>query len=175
MQKEGRPQIISGSKRGDLLWWDPRFPGEPTRRVQAHKLRADDSMTAFEVHDYAPILATASPNSCIKVRCRAGRREREAFPGLSLCHGFSLYPDCRPTCLQMFSLEGDPIHQYKHYNSFLGGTKHCCRKLPIACDCQLGRSQPHFSRLLATSSRGHRPHRRALVPPLQAPAGSKQL
>lgn len=66
-QKGGKAQMLSGAKRGDILWWDPRFPGEPTRSLQAYRVKADDSMTSFEVHNYAPVLAAATPNQYLKV------------------------------------------------------------------------------------------------------------
>jgi hypothetical protein len=172
MQKEGRPQIISGSKRGDLLWWDPRFPGEPTRRVQAHKLRTDDSMTAFEVHDYAPILATASPNSCIKVRFRP-----VALPLAHIIQRRATGEGLRNTFFcstpQMFSLEGDLVHQYKHNNSFLGGMNGVMfwgafRASPFLCI-----AHPHP--VPAKYCRSHRTHGGALLPPAEAPLGCQQL
>lgn len=70
IQKGGKDQILSGSKKGDILWWDPRFPGEPTRNMQAHKVKADDTMTTFEVHDYAPLMAASTPNQYLKVCAR---------------------------------------------------------------------------------------------------------
>lgn len=34
---------------GDILWWDPRFPGQAVRNLKAYTLKSDDRMTAFSV------------------------------------------------------------------------------------------------------------------------------
>lgn len=67
IQRGGLYNILSGSKNGDVLWWDPRYVGEPVRSLTAYRLKKEESMTAFVVHDYASMLATASPNQFIKI------------------------------------------------------------------------------------------------------------
>eukprot|EP00045_Choanoeca_perplexa_P015462 m.195251 g.195251 ORF g.195251 m.195251 type:complete len:1312 (-) comp16999_c0_seq1:102-4037(-) len=59
--------FMSGSKRGDILWFDVRKPGIPIRKVQAHRLRGDNTMSDLQIHDYAPMFATASTAQYLKI------------------------------------------------------------------------------------------------------------
>lgn len=38
IQPAGLRHLMSGSKEGDVLWWDTRFPGEPFRRLAVRPL-----------------------------------------------------------------------------------------------------------------------------------------
>eukprot|EP00051_Salpingoeca_urceolata_P019295 m.280281 g.280281 ORF g.280281 m.280281 type:complete len:1393 (+) comp19398_c0_seq3:236-4414(+) len=67
LQKGGGKHLLSASRAGEVLWWDPRFAGQSVRSLTAYSMRKDDGMTAFVVHDYAPLLATATPNQFIKI------------------------------------------------------------------------------------------------------------
>lgn len=67
LQRVSQNHVISGSRGGDILWWDPRFPGQAVRNLIAFKLKKGDSMTAMEVHDYASVLAAATPQQFIKI------------------------------------------------------------------------------------------------------------
>eukprot|EP00040_Diaphanoeca_grandis_P032726 m.199067 g.199067 ORF g.199067 m.199067 type:complete len:1326 (+) comp32720_c0_seq1:176-4153(+) len=67
LQRISQNHVISGSRMGDILWWDPRFPGQAVRNLQAFKLKNKDSMTTMAVHDYTSVLAAATPNQFIKV------------------------------------------------------------------------------------------------------------
>lgn len=70
MQCEQPDKVISGSRGGDVLWWDARFPGQAVRNLLAYKLKRDDGMTAMVVHNHHAVLATATPNQFIKVGSR---------------------------------------------------------------------------------------------------------
>ncbi len=59
--------VVSGSKAGDVLWWDRRFAGQAVRNLAAYKLKKDDTMNAMAVHPAASLLATASPNQFVKI------------------------------------------------------------------------------------------------------------
>ena len=52
LQRVSQNHVISGSRGGDILWWDPRFPGQAVRNLIAFKLKKGDSMTSMAVHDY---------------------------------------------------------------------------------------------------------------------------
>ena len=67
LQRVSQNHVISGSRGGDILWWDPRFPGQAVRNLIAFKLKKGDSMTSMAVHDYASVLATATPQQFIKI------------------------------------------------------------------------------------------------------------
>jgi len=65
--QRGHQHVISGSKAGDILWWDTRFPGQAVRNLRAYKLKRDDTMTSMVMHPYGSMLATATPNQFIKI------------------------------------------------------------------------------------------------------------
>eukprot|EP00729_Bicosta_minor_P009410 gene9410-33457_t len=67
LQGGNQQHIVSGSKAGDILWWDTRFPGQAVRNLRAFRLKPNDSMRSMVVHNHAGILATATPNQYIKV------------------------------------------------------------------------------------------------------------
>eukprot|EP00762_Andalucia_godoyi_P006330 ANDGO_05832.mRNA.1 Regulatory-associated protein of TOR 2 len=54
--------VISASIAGDIKFWDLRR-SEAVRTVEAHRT----GMTSFAVHNYAPVMASGSNNSFIKV------------------------------------------------------------------------------------------------------------
>jgi regulator-associated protein of mTOR len=66
MQRGGRNHVISASRGGDVLWWDPRYPSQPVRTLLAYKL-TNDAMNTMVVHDYASLLATATQQQYIKI------------------------------------------------------------------------------------------------------------
>lgn len=62
MQKINTNQLISGSSNSVVKFWDIRVDTS-TKTINSHK----GNMTAFVVHDFAPILASGSDNQFIKV------------------------------------------------------------------------------------------------------------
>ncbi|CAI5465827.1 unnamed protein product [Closterium sp. Yama58-4] len=57
------PQIISASSSGEIVFLDARNPGQPIRRVEAHK----GHLTALSVHRHLPVMATGSSKQLIRV------------------------------------------------------------------------------------------------------------
>lgn len=77
---DGAHCLISGSRSGDILWWDQRFPGQPVRSImvshrtscnhQAYQFKKEDVMSDFVVHDHLSLMATSAHGTghFIKVR-----------------------------------------------------------------------------------------------------------
>ncbi|GJP30693.1 hypothetical protein CLOM_g4583 [Closterium sp. NIES-68] len=57
------PHIISASSSGEIAFLDARNPGQPIRRVEAHK----GHLTALSVHRHLPVMATGSSKQLIRV------------------------------------------------------------------------------------------------------------
>ncbi|EGB12285.1 hypothetical protein AURANDRAFT_19887, partial [Aureococcus anophagefferens] len=57
-------ECASGCVAGDLKFWDARAPGA--------SLRTNSTMTAFDAHGNAPLLASGSHNQFIKFMARDG-------------------------------------------------------------------------------------------------------
>ena len=43
INSDGMHSLVSGSRVGDLLWWDQRFPGQPIRSVMVSSVLLDSS------------------------------------------------------------------------------------------------------------------------------------
>eukprot|EP00039_Didymoeca_costata_P008263 m.109666 g.109666 ORF g.109666 m.109666 type:complete len:1325 (+) comp14009_c0_seq1:230-4204(+) len=67
LQGGNKHHVISGSRAGDILWWDTRFPTCAVRNLRAYKLDSTDAMRSMAVHNHASLLATATPKQFIKI------------------------------------------------------------------------------------------------------------
>eukprot|EP00036_Acanthoecidae_sp_10tr_P014870 CAMPEP_0206296148 /NCGR_PEP_ID=MMETSP0106_2-20121207/5523_1 /ASSEMBLY_ACC=CAM_ASM_000206 /TAXON_ID=81532 /ORGANISM="Acanthoeca-like sp., Strain 10tr" /LENGTH=1396 /DNA_ID=CAMNT_0053726805 /DNA_START=135 /DNA_END=4325 /DNA_ORIENTATION=- len=65
LQLLNRNHIMSGSEAGDILWWDPRFPGQAVRNLMAYN--KDEKLTSMVVHDYHSLIATATRDKYTKI------------------------------------------------------------------------------------------------------------
>ncbi|EDQ87341.1 uncharacterized protein MONBRDRAFT_27441 [Monosiga brevicollis MX1] len=66
-------RMMSGSRSGQILWWDYRYPGQPIRTMTAHRTRGDVVLQCLDTHDYAPIFATANSLQQFKIFNKQGQ------------------------------------------------------------------------------------------------------
>eukprot|EP00741_Cyanophora_paradoxa_P021268 tig00021348_g20528.t1 len=83
IQRGGEHAVLSGSAAGDVKFWDVRAGASAAYRTMRLHQKA---MTAFVVHDYAPMLAGGSQNQFVKIMSFAGEtlsmiRFHEGFLG----------------------------------------------------------------------------------------------